>query len=102
MLGIIATDDLMRRNAVDHLKAVLIENPQFSLAHLYLGKLYMSNEVEDFPNAVTHLEEALTVWPNNLNLIYDSCRAQVSNDDTDRLPGKDEINPSMLEFALIA
>ena len=86
-MGIIANDDDTRLNAVEHLKAVLEEDANFSLAHLYLGKLYMSNEIEDFLTALIHMEKALKVWPKNLNLIYDSCRAEVANDDSKRLKG---------------
>ena len=52
----------------------------------------MSNEIEDFPSALIHMEKALKVWPKNLNLIYDSCRAEVANDDSKRLKGNLMVN----------
>ena len=61
----------------------------------------MSNEIEDFPSALTHMGKALEVWPKNLNLIYDSCRAEVANDESKRLKGNLTPGTSRLEAQIL-
>ena len=88
ILGTIATDNQMRMNAISHLEDVLKLDPKYSLARMYIGKIYCSNDLEEFKLALPHLKNAHKKWPNNLFVIYDLCRATVATGNTKDIESK--------------
>ena len=88
ILGTIATDNQMRLNAIAHLEDVLKLDSTYDLAFLYIGKLYCSNDLEEFEQALPYLKRAHKKWPNNLHVIYDLSRATVALGNPIEIEGK--------------
>ena len=56
----------------------LIESDDFSLAHHFLAKVFLSHATEDFQKAKIHLEKSIDFRPNNRRVQYDLARTYLA------------------------
>ena len=64
-------------SSIEHLTS-LIESDDFSLAHHFLAKVFLSNATEDFKKAKIYLEKSIDFRPNNRRVQYDLARTYLA------------------------
>jgi tetratricopeptide (TPR) repeat protein len=87
MISNIASNNEIRYTAITHLKDVLTLDSNYNLAKYYIGKIYSSNEMEEFELALPYLRSARESFPDNLDVIWDLSRTVVAVGDKKLIEG---------------